>query len=443
MPIDRRKLLLLTGAALAAPGAAFAAQGVDATHYGVRPGAPDDQSAKLQRAIDRAARARMPLWLAPGRYRAGNLVLHPGSQIVGVRGATQLTLTQGPSLVSVQHAETVSLSGLVFDGGGAKLPRERGLVHLSDVSGLRLADCAILHAGGNAVTLLQCDGDVTRNTVTDAADNGLLSNDSRGLNITANVIRGSGNGGIRVWQSEKRHDGSLVADNTIEDTAARAGGSGQNGNAINVFRAADVIVRGNHIRRAAFTAVRGNAASNIQIIGNNCAGMDETAMYAEFGFEGAVMADNIIDGAENGIAVTNFNEAGRLGIVHGNLVRNLGPRRPGSPPAETGIGISVEAETAATGNVIENAARAGMRAGFGPYLRNVTMTGNVVRQAGMGIQVSVVPGIGNVAITGNVINGAKLGAIVGMAWEKAVTGDLAQGGAERYPQLRISGNQVS
>ncbi len=129
--------------------------------------------------------------------------------------------------------------------------------------------------------------------------------------------------------------------------------------------------------------------------------------------------------------------------MHGNLVRNLGPRRPGSPPAETGIGISVEAETAATGNVIENAARAGMRAGFGPYLRNVTMTGNVVRQAGMGIQVSVVPGIGNVAITGNVINGAKLGAIVGMAWEKAVTGDLAQGGAERYPQLRISGNQVS
>ncbi len=69
----------------------------------------------------------------------------------------------------------------------------------------------------------------------------------------------------------KRHDGSVVADNTIEDTAARAGGTGENGNAINVFRAANVIVRNNIIRRAAFSAIRGNAAANIQIIGNNCA----------------------------------------------------------------------------------------------------------------------------------------------------------------------------
>lgn len=87
--------------------------------------------------------------------------------------------------------------------------------------------------------------------------------------ITANIIRGVGNGGIRVWQSEKRRDGSIVTDNRIEDTAARAGGSDQNGNAINVYRAADVIVRGNHIDKAAFSAIRGNGASNIQIIDNN------------------------------------------------------------------------------------------------------------------------------------------------------------------------------
>ena len=72
----------------------------------------------------------------------------------------------------------------------------------------------------------------------------------------------------------KRHDGSLIADNTIEDTNARAGGTGENGNAINVFRAGDVIVRNNIIRRAAFSAIRGNAASSIQIIGNNCAELD-------------------------------------------------------------------------------------------------------------------------------------------------------------------------
>ena len=127
------------------------------------------------------------------------------------------------------------------------------------------------------------------------ADNALFCNDSRGLVIIANIIRGSGNGGIRVWQSDKRRDGSLIADNRIEDTAARAGGSGQNGNAINVFRAGNVIVRGNVIRKAAFSAIRGNAASDIQIIGNNCAALDEVAIYSEFEFEGAVIADNIVD----------------------------------------------------------------------------------------------------------------------------------------------------
>lgn len=39
--------------------------------------------------------------------------------------------------------------------------------------------------------------------------------------------------------------------------------------------------------------------------------------------------------------------------------------------------------------------------------------------------------------------GAKRGAILGMEWHKAVTGDLALASGERYPQLRISGNRVS
>ena len=99
------------------------------------------------------------------------------------------------------------------------------------------------------------------------------------------------------------------------------------------FRAGDVIVRNNIIRRAAFSAIRGNAASNIQIIGNNCArARTNRAMYAEFDFEGAIVADNVIDMAENGIAITNFNNGGRLATVHGNLLRNLGGRRPDTPP---------------------------------------------------------------------------------------------------------------
>jgi uncharacterized secreted repeat protein (TIGR03808 family) len=381
--------------------------------------------------------------LAPGVYRAGGLTLPAGAQLAGIRGATRLILTHGPSLLSAEHAETVSLTGLTLDGGGQPLPAGRALVHFDDVKAVRISDCQVAGAGGNGVTLESCDGEVTHSTITGAADNALFCNDSRSLLIAANIIAKSGNGGIRVWQSDKRRDGSLIADNRIEDTSARAGGTGENGNAINVFRAADVIVRGNHIRNAAFSAIRGNSASNIQIIGNNCAALDETAIYSEFGFEGAVIADNVIDGAENGISVTNFNEGGRLATVRGNIVRNLGTRRRDRPPEEAGIGIGVEADTVVSGNVIERAPRAGISVGWGPYLRNVAVTGNVVREAGFGVAVSVVAGAGVAVISGNLFAGTTRGAIVGMEWHKAVTGDLALAGAERYPQLKISGNQVS
>ncbi len=450
MEINRRRLLTgsLTGAAaLATPAfaAPLSALGLDAAHFGVRAGAPGDQSRALQRAIDQAAQGRVPLMLAPGVYRAGGLTLPAGASLAGIRGATRLILTQGPSLLSAEHVDTITLSGLMLDGGGQPLPAGRALVHFDDAKAIRIADCHVTGAGGNAMTLQRCDGDVTRNTIAGAADNALFCNDSRGLIIVANIIAKSGNGGIRLWQSDKRRDGSLIADNTIEDTQARAGGSGENGNAINIYRAADVIVRGNHIRNAAFSAIRGNAASNIQIAGNSCVALGEVAIYAEFDFEAAIIADNVIDDAGSGISVTNFKEGGRLASVRGNIVRNLrAPRQDSSPDgAGGGIGIGVEADTAVTGNVIENSPTAGIGIGWGPYLRNVAVTGNVVRQAGIGVAVSVVEGAGNAVISGNLIAGSKRGAIVGMQWNKAVTGDLAIAGAERYPQLKISGNQVS
>ena len=60
-------------------------------------------------------------------------------------------------------------------------------------------------------------------------------------------------------------------------------------------------------RRCAATS-----ASNLQIVGNTCTGLGECALYAEFGFEGAVIANNIVDGAALGVSVTNFNKGGRL-----------------------------------------------------------------------------------------------------------------------------------
>jgi uncharacterized secreted repeat protein (TIGR03808 family) len=453
MSIDRRGFLNLSAAGAAVAAEPFAAQraiagprssiAIDAMHLGVRAGSPDDQSHALQEAIDRAAGARVPLALGPGVYRAGGLKLPTGAHIVGVRGATRLVLTRGPSLISANHADDITLTGLTLDGAGLPLPERRGLIHFADGRGVRIIDCDILAAGRHGVMLEAIEGEVVGSTIVGAEDAALFSLDARGLRLAGNTIRAAGNNGILIWRSAPGDDGTLVIDNRIEDIAARAGGSGQNGNAVNVFRAGNVMVRGNRISNAAFSGVRGNAAANLQMLGNTCTRLGEVALYAEYSFEGAVIANNIVDGAALGVVITNFREGGRLAVVQGNVIRNLSSRRPaGADPHDAaGIGIGVEADTAVTGNVIENAPSAGIALGWGQYLRDVTVTGNVVRNADVGIAVSVVPGAGSAVIADNLISGTRRGAILGMDRHTPVTGDLTNDGA-RFAQLAISGNRV-
>jgi uncharacterized secreted repeat protein (TIGR03808 family) len=416
---------------------------IDGAALGLRPNAAEDQTKALQHAIDYAAAARSVLQLAPGRYRAGELKLPSHAALVGVAGATHIILAAGASLISASAGEYIRVSGLVLDGADVPLPAQRGLIHVAQVQSLRIVDCEIVNCGGSGISLEAAQGEVTGNTI-NAADAAIFSLDARALKISGNHVRSAGNNGILVWRSTPGDDGTLVIDNRIENIANKAGGSGQYGNAVNVFRADNVIVRGNRIANAAFSAVRGNTASNLQIVGNTCTALGEVALYAEYGFEGALIANNIVDGAALGIAVTNFNRGGRLALVQGNLVRNLVFRRPaGTDPNDaSGIGIGIEADTALSGNVVENAAHTGIAAGWGPYLRDVAISTNIVRSADYGITVSVAAGAGASVIADNLISGARLGAIVGMEWQKPVTGDLATDGAARYAQLSISGNRV-
>ena len=451
MKIDRRRLLAVsavTGAASAATLATAAAAaplatfGVDATQLGVRAGGGADQSNMLQSAIDKTAGARVPLMLGPGDYRVGGLSLPSGTQLIGVRGATRLIFSGGAAMVAARAADHVTMAGLVLDGGGRPLPERGALIDFGQCSGLRIMDCEVTGSGRGGIRLEGVQGIVSGTTVAKTADMAIYSLDARGLIIQNNIVRGAGNGGILVHRSAKGDDGTLVIDNRIEDIANVSGGSGQYGNAINVFRAGNVIVRGNRISRAAYSAVRGNAASNIQITGNTATESGEVAIYSEFGFEGAVIASNTVDGAALGIVACNFNEGGRLAVVQGNLIRNLKPKRPaGTAPDDAGgIGIAVEADAAVTGNVVENAPVAGIMVGWGAFMRDVSVTGNVVRDCRLGISVSVVNGAGTAVIAGNLISGSR-GAIVGMDHAKAVTGDLSQE-PTRYANLQISGNRV-
>ena len=452
MDIDRRRLIAisaLTGtfpvASMATPAGAapLSGLGVDAVQLGVRAGGGADQTNMLQAAIDRTASARVPLLLGPGDYRTGALKLPSGAQIIGVRGSSRLIFTGDKPMFAAFGAEHITLAGVLIDGANAPLPERSALVHLTQCRDIRIVDCEIRNSSRAGIRLDAADGTVSGNIIAKSASVAIYSLDARGLVIAGNVVRQAGDGGILIHRSQKGDDGTLVIDNRIEDIANVSGGSGQFGNAINIYRAANVIVRGNRISRAAFSAVRGNAASNLQVTSNTATDIGEVAIYSEFGFEGAVIANNTVDGAALGISVVNFNEGGRLAVVQGNLIRNLKPKRPaGTDPGDgAGIGIAVEADAAVTGNVIEGAPSAGISVGWGAFMRDVAVTGNVVRDARVGIAVSVSNGAGNAAITGNLISGAAKGAIVGMDHAKAVTGDLSQE-PTRFANLQISGNRV-
>jgi uncharacterized secreted repeat protein (TIGR03808 family) len=90
--------------------------------------------------------------------------------------------------------------------------------------------------------------------------------------------------------------------------------------------------------------------------------------------------------------------------------------------------------------VIENARDAGIAVGWGSFLRDVAVTGNLVRQASIGIAVSVVPGARSALISANVVTGFRRGAIVGMDHARPIAGDLA--GAQSHAHLSITGNRI-
>src|SRR6266581_4600187 len=213
MAIDRRRLLAVSALGLAAteavaspsPAPSLWARGVSAVDLRVEPDSPDDQSRTLQRAIEQTAAARVPL------------------------------------LLSAKDADHVALTGLILDGGTRPLAG-RGLVHFAGGRGIKIEHCEMVGSGGDGIALERIEGEVTRNTIIGVAGAAIFSLDVCGLVISGNSIRDAGNNGIVVSRSQAGDDGTLVIDNRIEDVAARSGASGQNGNAINVFHAGNVIV---------------------------------------------------------------------------------------------------------------------------------------------------------------------------------------------------------
>lgn len=418
---------------------------INAADLGIQPGALDDQSKAFAKLLRHANDRDVPVFLPPGTYLVSNLSLPSRVRLSGVPGASRIVYGGNGHLFIAEQAEHIEFAGLVFDGSNRWMgDYAQGLLDLRRVGHLVVDNCLISGSGKHGLSLEHGCGRIERSDISGAADAGIYSVEAEGLEISGNTVSDCGNGGILVHRWQAAEDGTIVSGNRVERIQARSGGTGQNGNGINAFRAGNVVISGNVVSDCAFSAIRANSASNLQISGNTCSRSGETALYSEFSFEGAIIGNNIVDGAANGISIVNFNEGGRMGVCQGNIVRNLSTSGP--YPADApgfGVGISVEADTTVSGNVVENAPLYGMQIGWGPYMRNVVATGNIIRKAGTGIAVTVVEGTGTAVISDNVIDGAQNGAIVGQRWADPVTGDLASSGNAGYAHLTVERNHVS
>lgn len=452
MTLDRRQMMiggLGVGTGLAAvagprvsPAQAAAAAGIakSVIDHGVEPGVDRDQTATLQKTIDDAVKAGVVLHFPAGEYQVSALSLPSGTNLSGVPGRSILKITGPDAGLRAHSAENIRLSSLVLDGGGKKhggAGNESGLFFCDAVKGLTVRDCKITGSGANGVSLTGCSGQITDNEIANARRIGLFCIDSAGLEISHNHVHDCGDNGIQVWRSSPSEDGTIIAHNRVEAIRAVSGGTGQNGNGINVFRAGSVQVTGNRITDCVFSAIRGNATSNFQVTGNSCARLGEVAIYAEFGFEGTIIANNLVDKAATGISITNFNEGGRMAVVQGNLVRNLFLRKGED---KRGVGIAVEADAMVSGNLVEGAPGGGIMVGWAKYLRDVNVTGNLVREARIGIGISALPDAGYAYVTNNMLSVTAEGGIRAMDHDKLLGPDLAKTSSEAYRNMAVFGN---
>lgn len=447
MSVNRRDLLLgslplAAGASLANGEEAKAAKplklaSLSFSATGLIPNAKADQTAKLQAAIDLAAKEKMKLTLPGGLYKTGPLSLQAGTHIEGVYGETVLQFTNGSSFVSAKNISTITLQHLVFDGASRGYIDQSvdGLLSFDNIPNLLIEHCFIKDGLLNGLSLQGCGGHIHSNKISLCGSAGIFANDSAQLEISHNHVTDCSNNGILVWRSTKGTDGTIVSQNHIHRIQTKDGGTGQNGNGVNVYRAGNVIVSNNVISDCAFSAVRGNGADNIQILNNSCSKLGEVALYSEFGFEGAIISNNMVDDAHVGISITNFNEGGRLATATGNLIRNLKKYQ-----GNAAIAIAVEADTMVTGNVVENVPGLGISLGYGKYMRQVTVNNNLVRDAEVGIGVSTHPEAGYAFIATNMITGAKKGAVRAMDLEKPIGPDLSKSSSEAYLNLAVYGN---
>ncbi len=424
-------------------------RGIPATELGLVPSSPADQSSAFAEALSRAASMGRALRLPPGEIVIGEVEVNAPVSIIGMPGA-RLTCRPGARRMLTIRGPRAHMFGVRIDGsaqlntvGGPDDAESEGVVLLEGVDDVHISGCVINGSGGMGLALAGCKGRVEASTFANIADAAIFALDCQDMEIIRNDISHCGNNGIMVWQSKKRRDGALVAMNRIRHIRIDSGGDGEFGNGVNVFRAAHVRVVDNDISKCAYTAVRVDGGDGCIVARNICRHFGEVAIFVEFAFFKAIVADNLIEHAVSGITITNWEggNTGRMATVSGNVIRDMVPKR--GQPGEEGFGIQAEAEVAITGNVIESARKYGLLLGWGRSARNLVATGNVVRDCPVGAAVSFVKGAKNIVVAANSFDRVRF-AVAGFDHDERITGDLlGRDKKKRPPFLMLHANAVS
>lgn len=415
MPISRRAVVALGVAAAACVPA---------------PTLAGDQTAELQARIDAAQAGNGVLNLEAGVYPVATLAVSSSVVIAGVPGKTILQSLNGDTIINVNSASDVVLSGLVFDSRNVPPAAKDNLdgkyqLLAWQCSGILVETCVFKNTLTSASGFDACTGRVTGNQFFDIGQIALRvgrffgtypNESSRNMEVSSNLVQRAGNGGIYVFHTteESEEDNTIVTNNHIQQVKSGSG-NGQYGNGIVVFAANNVIVSNNRISDCDYSGIRIVTCKHCQVIGNNVSRSADTAIFVEFAFESVIVGNNLVEDVNFGIQLSGGDGVlGRTAICSNNIVRNV--NRVGTNPQSSNfIGIDiVSMATSCIGNVIEDVGENEHGPGIGILVMDWAAShghqiqSNMIKTVGCGIGLVLGEGATQVIVTGNTIAAASL-----------------------------------
>jgi uncharacterized secreted repeat protein (TIGR03808 family) len=384
--------------------------------------------------VGNAQAANLPLFLLPGTYPSSQIDVASGNPLTigGVLGQVTIQLSgSAPYLFNVNGVNNVVIENIVFDGNNIALTdtsATAGLIKFqgSGINKFLIQDCVIYNTTQAAISCFSnCSGEILRNTIYNC-DRGVFCQDA-GVNIERNNVGYCNNNGIMLWTSKQVGNTSIIINNYIHNISSSAGGTGQYGNGINIYRATGVRVADNNIYNCAYSAIRINAGGDSVVSGNYCATSGETAIWFEApgsgtSLTGGICANNIIESAGAGIAVANSglysDGVSRRVTLIGNQISGItSVYIPNEGKNTDGCGITIEGSVNAIGNIIDTASNGGIIVGTNDAANDLVVSGNLIKGTPLGIGYSANASAAGLLISNNEVSGyAKVSSPTGSGY---------------------------